>query len=523
MSTSRNTPTASYPIVPTNYRTQSLRESTLDPQLGPYIKTEPTSRSATPNMPFHPGAYAAGSMARSYAPPMLDGPNTPYSARSQKRVPSILDSVNTPSSSDADYYVPTPRGGKRTSKRNLSISTNNSTSNYPLNKTRVHRDVGEVPWEPIPATIKDPNSKVDRVMIFDIQNAEGRKNRNQKKSVHVLDKLIGNSNSSQPDEVVYKHGIPRTTRTITGVPNSEGDRISGESSPEPQTAQPPKKIGRRTKAAMASKNVNTGVTTRRDSHQSSFSAGIAQTPYYTNSSDVNDAATYGRMPSRREAGVRIHRDNSGPAITFNGTPRMSSSHLPMQMPARMPPMSQMPVLTSGLTRLASQGQYQQLVPANLQHGNTYAAQPQAYPYGNGTMRPANMHIQRPASNSTSYAPMNYQSNNFGSFGQLNNASMTGTFGGSNPLYGRGSYGVAPGMLLQQPQYGTNGISNVRNAGMAEMSSVDPFAFGTLPLSPMGGGLDGHRMDGAANGMFFDGGVATGEDDGATISLPNSEI
>lgn len=501
----------SYPLGQTGYRTQSLRESTLDPQLGPYIKSEPTSRSATPNMPYHvPAAYNAGSMARSYALPSMDSPNTPYPMGSQRRMPSILDSVNTPSSSDDDYYEPTPRGSKaskRTSKRQLSVSTNASISNYPLSKGKnKNRKIAiDLPWEPIPATIRDPNSKVDNVMIFDIQNAEGRKNRNQKKSVEVMSTLVHNSSVSAPDEVVFKHGIERTTRIITGLPNSEGDRISGESSPEPEVTQPAKKGGRRSKAALTTQNVNTGMTLRRDSHQSTFNP---HKPYYTCSSDIDNEATYGSIPRRHHSGIRIHRDNTGPAITFGGTPLMSSSHIPGQLSSHIPPMS---VLTSGLSQLAPHGSYQQRASASLQ---------QSFSFGNDTILPSNM---RTSNNGTSYAAMSYQPTNFGSFGQLNNISMTGTFGGNgNPLYGRGSPTIASGILQQQPQFGFIGASNLHSASVPDMSGIDPFSFGNLPLSPSGSKFDLNSVSGVANSLLFGDNTPAAEDDGATVSAPNSE-
>lgn len=492
-----------------------LRESTLDPQLNSYIKretpsikveplllkTEPLSRSVTPNVPFA-DAYA-GTLARSYAPPMFEGPTTPYSMGSHAYTASVLDSVNTPESGSEEYYDWLPTRNESNHQRGASVPSIGSISVFTDPADRTPPPGSDKTRSPTPGTTTDPNSRLNpwTIYVFDSATSEHRRNRNQKKSIKVLKRMKRSSQNSKPIEVVSRDGTVLLDRVITGNPNvTEEDRLPGEESPVPAVATlPPKKGGRRTKGALAKKNVNArrSAADRRDSHQSALEAGLIPASCFPNSSDCEDGSTYG-WPSHQ--GMHIHRDNSGPVITLNSTPLMSMAHIP----AQMPPMSQMPVLTSGLQQIVQPSPFQQRGSTIPRYGNIVPSQPLSTPYGSGTMRPANMHLNRANP---------YQPNDFGSFGQLNSFSMGGVFGNpGNPLYGRSSHVPAAGG--SQQTFGASaapaGNPGFHSQGMSGMMDLGPFE----PFDPlMGDGFGTH------NGGAFFGGV---EDDGATISVPNSE-
>lgn len=149
--------------------------------------------------------------------------------------------------------------------------------------------------------------------MFDSATPEMKRKRNQKKSTNVLKQLEAASAVIVPNEHVFDAtGVLRTTRVITGEPESSDSLIEGESEPE-MDVQERKRPRRRPRAALAEKHVNTGRVSRQPpasqpllSHHSR--PGAVQ-------DDVDDL-TYGAPRPRPRRKISIHRDNSGPEITF---------------------------------------------------------------------------------------------------------------------------------------------------------------------------------------------------------------
>lgn len=461
-------------------------------------------------------------MARSYVPPMGTGPGTPYSIGSQMRIPSVLESINTPSTDDSIYEDSPAHLASRGRKRHLSDSTISV-----IDPEDIKNGIpGKSPPSPIPLTLKDPNSKIASVLYFDSANREQRRHRNQKKHANVIQKMIRNSDRSKPDEYVYKDGEIRTVREITGMPNSEGDRISGESSPilNDAPAPPPKKGGRRPKSTQPKRNSTTSRSgpSRRGPRQSSAPEAGTPYPYYNNSSDGNGDVKYEPLSSSL-AGLRgNYHDGNG--SHFN-SPQFSMSNLPAQQSQR----SLMPLLTSGFPQLAQPSSFIQRGQANFNYTASYSPG-QSFPSGPGTMPPASMHLQGHINNFASSLSNSFPPNNFGSFGQLTNIPLRGVYGSGNPLFGHGVQGITSDLSQQQCDTGGQTASEVLNsfdgqgmAGLSNFGAFDPFAIDTLPKGETGADLlPEHFNADALSGLLFGDTNTAPEDNSATVSAPNSE-
>lgn len=461
-------------------------------------------------------------MARSYAPPMGAGPGTPYSMGSQMRMPSVLDSVNTPSTDDSTYGESPPHMASRGRKRHLSDSTISVIEPEDLQDGTS----GPSPPSPIPLTLKDPNSKIASVLYFDSASSDQRRNRNQKKPANVIQKMIRNSGRSKPDEYVYKDGEVRTIREITGVPNSEGDRISGESSPilDDLPPPPPRRGGRRPKTTQAKRNSTTSRprATRRESRQSSVGNGGASYADYHSSDDGNEDVKYDLLSSAL-GGFRGSRYD-GNDSQFNG-PYTSMSGIPVQQSNR----SQMPVLNSAFPSFAQPSSFIQRDHTNFSYTAAYGSS-QTFPSGPGTMPPASMHLQGPMTNFGSNMSSTFQPHNSGSFGQLTNIPMRGAYGAANPLFAHDS--SAATLDLFQQQYdgvgqtagsGLNGFQGQDMGGVANLDAFDPFNVDMAPKEEIReASLPENFNADALSGLLFGNNYAAPEDDGATVSAPNSE-
>lgn len=371
---SRNTPNLSM----FNERPrQGLRKSTLDPQLGPKIKIEPDSRSGTPVSSL---SVDPATLSRSFIPPMLPGwPTTPYGNSPMTHEPSIFDSLNSSPSSEWDESEAPKERKPRRRARNLSEPY--ACSVYDEDDELEYDDgLGD-------------GSKLKGILwpgmgIFDSATLDMRRRRNQKKAYSVIQSLMATSEVVEATEMVYDaEGELQRERTITGNPNEDDgmEPLDGESSPEPASPPPKKKpAARRPRPALASKNPNNGRTLRRrDSHHPGLSKNHSRGPYY-DGPDEDDELTYGRSRQRERTGLSIHRDNSGPEITFDN-------------------LSPMNTLTSSFRpRAMGSGREQSMYqPGCPTFNNNYTHQrlPSLSAHGNIGFRPANMP-------------------NLGSFGQL---------------------------------------------------------------------------------------------------------
>ena len=155
--------------------------------------------------------------------------------------------------------------------------------------------------------------------MFDSATPEMRRKRNQKKNVSVVQQLQATSEIVTPTECVFDEtGTLRKQRTITGSPESSDSRIEGESSPEPEIIEKKRVPRPRPRSALGDKDANSNRPVRhRGEHRRSLQ-NRNNGPYYVGPEDDDDDLTYGMSrPKRRRTGLSIHRDNSGPDITFD--------------------------------------------------------------------------------------------------------------------------------------------------------------------------------------------------------------
>ena len=300
-------------------RRQGFRESTLDPQLGLRIKIEPDSRSATPvsTLSVDPAA-----LSRSFMPLMMQSwPTTPYGNSPMTQEPSIFDSLNSSPSSEW-VESEAPRRTRRRTARNLSGSNHcDAYDEDDDEEDELEYDDGQ-----------GDNTKLkgvywDGMGIFDSATPDMRRKRNQKKAYSVIQSLMATSEVVEATEMVFdSDGELQRERDITGNPNEDDGMtpLKGEESPEVESP-PPKKRNtvKRSRPALAQKNVNNNrVLRRRDSHHPGFNKGLARGPYYDGPDD--DELTYGPPRPKKRSGLSIHRDHSGPEITFDNPASMNT-------------------------------------------------------------------------------------------------------------------------------------------------------------------------------------------------------
>lgn len=492
-STARNTPIPAPRAARRNY---ALRESTLDPQLDRMIKQEPKSRSTTPVVPF-PMDHAA--MSRQFAPPMHSWMGTPLIDSPMTQERSAIDSFySTPTTDSLEDDLP-----RRTSTR--SKGRNMSGSNQSLAVDEVPEfDDGQGEHTKLKGVVWDGMG------LFDSATPDMRRKRNQKKAVSVVEQLQATSEVVEATECVFDaEGVLRRERPITGNPEEEDGMspLKGESEPEPESPPPPKKkkaATRKPRAALAEKDVNTGRTTRRrrESHHPPFGNDDRKTPYFDGGADDDDALTYQRPRARPRTGLSIHRDNSGPDITFNNPAPMdmlnSAIHNnPFQTASRLQPRGQ-----SSLPHRFSNG--------------SHTRQP-SMPIGSG-FRPTHQN------------PLGlFQPQNFGSFGQFNVSSM---FRNNNNHDSMPLPNSQQALNAFQNQFGGNNHFGGGNASRllrpdshaAQIPhSWDVFGFGQQDMDISTSVDSGFPTNGdisSVNPLFFSSNPGATEDDEATVSPPS---
>lgn len=427
MSTStRNTP------APPRYhdsRTRRLRESTLDPQLGPKIKIEPESRSGTPLSGY---SIDPTTLNRGYVPSMQSWSTTPYGNSPMTQDHSIFDSLCSTPSDDSEAYAPPTRRPRRSTRKSSGanmcdlIGEDDMEYDDGLNESTKLKGVY---WE--------------GMGIFDSATPDMRRKRNQKKASSVLLSLQTTSEGVEPNELVFdEEGDLVREREITGSPNEDdGGMLPGESEPEADT--PPKKKAQKSKRstkprpALVNKHVNSGrLLRRRDSHHPGHNIGYRGGPYYDGADD-DDLLTYGRSRPKKRTGLSIHRDNSGPEITFENPSSFRTLNSAFH-----------PQHAGSL-----HGQYTH--QSGYSHGGHRAHQRiPSHPFGNGSsFRPAHP-------------------NTFGSFGQLNH--QYSVF--QNNTLGQNPFGLPVGSPavsgFQQP-FGAAQHSHFGHEGMFHQQNQIP--------------------------------------------------
>lgn len=483
--TSRNIPVGANQTL---RRTYSLRESTLDPQLGPRIKVEPKSRSTTPTAPV---SLDPAAMHRSYAPPMQSWPNTSYDQSPMTQDHSAFGSLYTTPSSDGSPGAELPR---RTNGRSKSRKTSGSNAS-------LRTDEGAEIGDGLNGNTRLKGVQLPGMDLFDSATPEMKRKRNQKKETSVVAQLMVTSGIVEAEEFVFDaDGQHRRTRPITGNPE-EDDGMSplpGESTPEPDFPQPKKRPGRRPRQALAQKEVNTNRVSRRrgESHHPPFNNGNRNLPYY-DGADQDDELTYGRRRPARRSGLSIHRDNSGPEITFD----------------RPAPLT---TLTSGF-RNPFQGPHQQQHPqATYQNGfvdRRHHRQPSAS-FGTG-FRPSNGN------------PLNVPAPNFGSFGHLNGQSMlqNAAYHNGNPFPLPNGQQAFAAFHQQQFAMGQQPFNPDGNVFQTPTNNFwDVFGAGSQDMTFQNGETDFHvNTDfGSVNPLFFSSNNPVPEDDEATVSPPSEK-
>jgi hypothetical protein len=346
----------------------------------------------------------------------------------------------------------------------------------------------------------------DGMGLFDSATQDMRRKRNQKKAISVVEQLKATSEVVEATECVFDaEGVLRRERPITGNPEEE-DGISplkGESEPEPDSPPPPKKkkAARKPRPALTEKDVNTGRTTRRrrESHHPPFGNDNRATPYFDGGADDDDELTYDRPRGRPRTGLSIHRDNSGPDITFDNPPPMST-------------------LTSGFrnplqTASALQPRGQQALSHRITNGN-HTHQP-SMPMGGG-FRPAHQN------------PLGlFQPQNFGSFGQLSGSSIFRNNHNPIPqLTGQQAFNAFQNHFGATNHFGganANGFQRPDNNASQIPHAWDVFGFGQQDLdipTSVDGGFPLSGDIASVNPLFFSSNHGAPEDDEATASPPS---
>lgn len=279
----------------------------VDPALNRRFSNDPMARSDTPN-----SAYS------------MDMPRTFQSHLQNSVMPAVYPFSDSPlvkqESFDSDYeddedpsFQPNVR---RTTRRRRNIKSDSIVS--------FNED------EFLDALAND-TAKLKGVFwpgmdIFDSATPEMRRKRNQKKAVSVLRALQATSEIVEPTECVYDtEGVLRKEREITGIPESEDDLIEGESEPEPDITEKKRPRRSRPRQALADKNPNTGRVTRlraQPHHPSVGGRNNKKRPAYFDELEDDDL-TFTERPTQKRTGLSIHRDNSGPDITFDNPAPLS--------------------------------------------------------------------------------------------------------------------------------------------------------------------------------------------------------
>lgn len=289
--------------MPAPRRAQNLRTNLLDPQLDRIIKIEPDSR---PSTPVYIPTLDTSTLHR-YGQPLQEWP-IPYG-----HTPSQIGTSNSYGSEYDDDNADDGCFNYLASRPRRSVRRRTSDD---------FQDSDEVDYDFAPNDNTKLKGEVWPGMdLFDSATPEMRRKRNQKKDTSVLEQLQATSEIIEATELVFgTDGELKQEREITGEPNIDGNPLPGETSPEPDEPPLKKRQIRRPRPALTERDANGGRNLRsrkNGSYRSGF--GSSRASLYDGSDDYDDRMTYGYRPQRR-TGLSIHRDDTGPDITFNNRP-----------------------------------------------------------------------------------------------------------------------------------------------------------------------------------------------------------
>ena len=445
-------------------------------------------------------------LARSYAPPMQAWSATPYPESVSAREDSLQDSLyGTPTDTEEIESL-----GSATT-RSKARKKKDTEGTQEVNEDLLGVDDVLGPDGLLKDMTKLKGVLWDGMGLFDSATPDMRRKRNQKKAINVVDSLQATSNIVEATEQVFDtQGELKRQRPITGNPEEEDGMspLKGESSPEPDSpVKKKKKGGRKPRQALVEKNVNNGRRTRRRGgahYPSSSGHGLAD--QYFDDDDEDDELTYGRSRPQRRGGLRIHRDNSGPEITFEHPASLSS----LTSAFRNPLLSvQAPVDNFGSQqsghRIQSHQRYPSLPPYN------------------------------PSFGSTNHNPLNLPAPNIGSFGQLsgqvmfhNHQQNHNPFGFPNDQHTFAAFQQQFNFTSQQFGSGVGGFQAAAPAQhhVQNSNGWDYFGFGSPDLG-IENAADSSTLHPSndlisMNHHAFNGDKAGFEDDEATVSPPQSD-
>ncbi|KXS94719.1 hypothetical protein AC578_3849 [Pseudocercospora eumusae] len=316
----RSTPSASNNAARRQSRLRT-QQHLLDPQLNRRLVTDPLSRSVTPGNGF---IYNPTNFQNFAAPPLQNWAfgsvhDSPLSNSIKQE--SVDSDYYDEDDEDEDYDImaPVTRARRVPYPKVKRSSMSGSIASY-IKEEDVEEENN--------ANIAPKGIQWPGMLQFDSATPEQKRRRNQKKHASVLIGLQRASERIAPVEMVFdKDGALRKERDVN-LPLSDDDLISGESAPEDDGAskRPRKKKSATTRAALRNKDANSGRITRGRAN-----AGYGRTfndPYYGGFGDAdNDDITYRarapRIKQEKRSGISIHRDNTGPEITFDQPANMN--------------------------------------------------------------------------------------------------------------------------------------------------------------------------------------------------------
>ena len=351
--------------------------------------------------------------------------------------------------------------------------------------------------------------------MFDSATPDMKRKRNQKKAVSVVQQLLATSKNVEPTELIFDNsGALRKQRPIDGDPDyDDGDsQLSGEVTPEPDVIMPKKRPGRRPRPALTERDVNTGRSLRRRSGPHAPGFGNSRAPFFDGVDEEDDELTYGPPRPKKRYGMSIHRDDSGPGITFDNPAPFS-------------------LLSSGFSNQLHQmhnrvGPAQQPYHAQPQT-NGYHQQPQQQqqpypqqPYQRHQQRPSFGWSFRPSGNSTGMLGRDLSA--FGNFSSQSMFQPSNHIQSSDGNQAWAAFQQQLGLTPQPQQY----CNNQNFLGGQSFQNLDVFGPGNQDHSLSNAfdtGFQGADLN-SVNPLFFSTPTnqPTREDDEATVSAPVSE-
>lgn len=294
------------------------RQSTLDPQLDRRIKVEPWSRPITPT---DTTAFGDACFARSYAPPMQNWALKPPPEEFTSEADAEGEEDHELSFGPAQRPVRRSRRARRPAHDENTLPASSSFHSS-ANLEELH-DVDQRK-----ESLKLKGAFYPGMDLFDSATPEMQRKRNQKKATNVVARLEATSMTVEPDEVIYNMaGQFLKQRKISGEVDPAQTPLKGESTPEPDTPLPKKRARRtrRPRQPLIERDENGGEGFRpRRSKRPRFNPNDGDRVYYLDGSeDCDDVMTYGASRPAKKAKMSIHRDNSGPEITFENPAPMN--------------------------------------------------------------------------------------------------------------------------------------------------------------------------------------------------------